>query len=601
MTNSRVCDERGKRGLSPIGLFVRRSATKPACFQHTNRAGVFPPGSRLHSFSRPAAPSNGRFRKTTHCGHLAGCRPPTTALEPTLERHRLMLAAVQTAPNVPDAKQGSLPNTLASQKNSLIKIKLALFKSVPYYAFHQHKTKHTIEGAMENQPTLQDVRNNLIATLYGIASTLDIQVREGAGAAMLGLPEGTPVCDFPDFANFDLSMFSFERDIKEVYSYAFHGELGVRGQYGISEDSEDGNIGRLAALCEIADYYQFNRNMEDFEDSVVGTDAANNHALKSMVKLAQARHNLDCSGSVSLQEIALLSGLNERSVRNAMYADGNAMLAAVRNEEGELVVNSQEALNWLKGRRNFKETVQIGTKRTLPASLASNEIMPFLNAEFHEFYHASNLEIPGHPDLFPKLSEEELITKNFANAANNIGWPPERLRKVLSQPIENLSPEDCPALSRMLYIDTTWLTAHVMQARFPDAMKELQPLVAAPKAAFSPLNEAEGTLEVVLTEAGIRNGYFDIERRYADRFFPADCFGSRGKENEGIKNVWLHHDGKGSPYDTNLRVKSEALVSPRKRFSAYFTAHSSKAGDVIRIKKVGERSYELTYLQKQGA
>ncbi len=452
---------------------------------------------------------------------------------------------------------------------------------------------------MENQPTLQDVRNNLIAMLYGIASTMDIQVREGAGAAMLGLPECMPVCNFPDFANFDLSKFSFERDIEDVYSYAFHGELGVRGQYGISDDSEDGNLGRLAALCEMAHYNHFFGHAEDFEDSVVGIDAANSDALKRMVDLAQARFNLDRSSSVSLQNIAVLSGLNERSVRNAMYADGNAMLAAVRNSEGELVVNSQEALNWLKGRRNFKETVQIGTRRELPPTLAANEIMPFLNAQFHEFYQVSNLEIPGRPDLFPKRSEGELLAQSFDNAAQRIGWTVERLGEVLSQPIENLSPEECPALSRMLYIDTTWLTAQVMQARFPDAMKELQPVVAVPKAAFSPLNEADGTLEVVLTEAGIRNGYFDIERRYADRFFPADCFGSRGKEEEGIKNVLLHHDGKGSPYDTNLRVKSEALVSPRKRFSAYFTAHSSKAGDVIRIQRIDERAYELTYLSQQ--
>lgn len=451
---------------------------------------------------------------------------------------------------------------------------------------------------MEKQPTTQDVRNNLIAILYGIASTLDIQVREGAGAAMLGLPEGTPVSHYPDFANFDLSKFSFARDIEEVYSYAFHGELGALGQYGISDDSEDGNLGRLAALCEIAGYDQFKRNIEDFEDSVIGTDAANNRALESMVKLAQARDSLDHSSTISLQNIAVLSGLNERSVRNAMYADGNSMLAAVRNAEGELVVNSQEALSWLKGRRNFKETVQIGTKRMLPATLGANEIMPFLNAQFHEFYQVKNLEISGHPGLFPKFSEEELMDRSFDNAANRIGWTAERLREVLSQPIEELSPEDCPALSRMLYIDTTWLTAQVMQARFPDAMKELQAVVALPTAAVSPLNEAEGTLEVVLTEAGIRNGYFDIERRFADRFFPADCFGSRGKEDEGIKNVLLHHDGKGSPYDTNLRVKSEALVSPRKRFSAYFTTHASKAGDVIRIKKIGERAYELTYLPK---
>ena len=453
---------------------------------------------------------------------------------------------------------------------------------------------------MENNPTVQDVRNNLIATLYGIASTLDIQIREGAGAAMLGLPEGTSVCDFPSFANFDLSKFSFERDIKDVYSYAFHGELGERGQYCMSDDSEDGNLGRLSALCEIADYNHFYGHAEDFEDSVVGIDAANSNALKRMVELALARFNLDHSSTVSLQNIAVLSGLNERSVRNAMYADGNSMLAAVRNSDGELVVNSQEALNWLKGRRNFKETVQIGTKRQLPSALAANEIMPFLNAQFNEFYQVSNLEIPGRPDLFPKQSEVELEAQSFENAANVVGWTAERLREVLSQPIETLSPEDCPALSRLFYLDTQWLTAQVMRARFPDAMKELQSVMAVPKIVVSPLNETDGTLDVVLTEAGIRNGYFDIERRYADRFFPADSFGSRGKEYEGNK-VFLHHDGKGSPYPSDLRVKSEALVSPRKRFSAYFTAHSSKAGDVIRIKRIDERAYELIYLQMQGA
>jgi len=453
---------------------------------------------------------------------------------------------------------------------------------------------------MENQPTLQDVRNNVIAILYGIASTLDIQVRQGAGAAMLGLPEGTDVCNFPDFAEFDLSKFILERDIEEVYSYAFHGELGTLGLYGISDDSEDGNLGRLAALCEIAGYGQFNRNMEDFEDSVIGTDAANNNALKRMVELAQARCSLDCSGFVSLQEIALLAGMNERSVRNAIYADGNSMLAAIRNQQGEFVVNSVEALNWLKGRRNFKETVQLGTIRKLPSSLAADEIMPFLNAQFLEFYQVGNMQLDGFPDLFPKRSNEELEAMSFSNAAHRIGWSVERLREVLSQPIEALSPEDCPALSRLLYLDTTWLTAQVMHARFPDAMKELQPVMVAPKVVVSPLNETEGTLDVVLTEAGIRNGYFDIERRYADRFFPADSFGSRGAEQKGI-DVFLHHDGKGSPYPSDFRVKSEALVSPRKRFSAYFTAHSSKAGDVIRIKKIDERAYELTYLQKQGA
>ena len=446
---------------------------------------------------------------------------------------------------------------------------------------------------MNDQPTLQDVRNNIIAILYGIASTLEITLREGAGTAMLGLPEG-PVCNFPDYADFDLSKFHLESDLDDVYRYAFQAELP---RHGISHDHEEGNLGRLADLCDIVATSAVNFNMYDFEDSVHGSDAVESHALKNMVALAQARLNLDESTSVSLGDIAILSGLNERSVRNAMHAKGSAMLVAVRNAEGELEVSSQEAINWLKGRRNFKETVRVGANRNLPEKLAPDEIMPFLNGVFGECFYASNHEIPGHPNMFKKRSAEELAAQNYAMAASRVGWAPERVREVLSKPIETLSPDDCPALSRMLRLDTAWLTRQVMQARFPDAMKELNPTLPAPKA-VSPLNEVEGTLEIVLTDAGIRNGYFDIERRYAERFFPADSFGNRGKAEEGIKNILLHHDSKGSPYDTNLRVKSESLVSPRKRFSAYFTAHTAKAGDVIRIKRITERAYELIYLTK---
>ena len=87
---------------------------------------------------------------------------------------------------------------------------------------------------MEANPTIHDVRNNFVAILYCIASTLDIQIREGAGAAMLGLPDGTPIYNWPNYADFDLSSFPLARDLEDVYSYAFHGELGRTGEYGIS-------------------------------------------------------------------------------------------------------------------------------------------------------------------------------------------------------------------------------------------------------------------------------------------------------------------------------------------------------------------------------
>ena len=133
-----------------------------------------------------------------------------------------------------------------------------------------------------------------------------------------------------------------------------------------------------------------------------------------------------------------------------------------------------------------------------------------------------------------------------------------------------------------------------MRARFPEAMKELAPPMPQVGAGASLFNEQENTLDAVLTEAGIRNGYFDIERRYADRFFPADSFGTKGAERFG-KDVLFHHDQKNTPYRTDVRIKSSALVSLRKRFSAYFKAHNAKPGDIMRIKRLGEREYRLIF------
>ncbi len=440
---------------------------------------------------------------------------------------------------------------------------------------------------INQQPTLEEVRNDLIAILYGIAATLDIQVREGAGAAMLCLPEGTPINNWPRYADFDLSQFSFDSDLNEIYRYAFHGEVGTRGRIGICDDSEEGNLGRLRSIEEIAGYGQFSRNMHDFEDENVGPEPAYYHALSLMVKLASARFALDSNRTISLSDIAMLAKINERSIRNALYAEGSAMLAAYRGEEGELIVDCSEALRWLKGRHNFQETVQIGSLQTnMPSQLSREELMPFLKSRFDAFYNGGY----GNTD-------EEAADSNFANAAMMIGWTQERLHETLTQPLDALSPDDCPLISRLLYLDTAWLTEQVLRARFPGAMQELKPTAGFQKTTASPLDEAAGTIDITLKDAGIRNGYFDIERRYADRFFPSDSFGSRNGDQPG-KTFSLIHDSKGSPYETDLRVKSQALVSPRKRFSAYFTAHSAKAGDVIRIKRTGDRTYELIFMPK---
>jgi hypothetical protein len=442
---------------------------------------------------------------------------------------------------------------------------------------------------MPKLPTLEETRTSATALLYVFAHTCDLHFRSGAGAAMLRLDDELPIQDWPAYADFDLSRIDATEALDSVYRYATYGEIDVPD---ISDDCEYGNLGTLKSLLEIcASSWLFDHNWGDVQDACGPNDEG--EALHRVVALASARHQLDYERHVTLANIALLADINERSVRNALHATGDAQLVASRNESGELVVERIEALRWLQRRPNFKPTVQVGSHgKEPPPALDINEIMPFLNARLREVWPMN---------LWPWLSDNPKDANSkeqmrFEEAAHRVGLPVEKVAPLFSQSVEALSPEDCPTLARILRLDTAWLTAQVMRARFPQAMKELQPIAIAPKVtAPSPYDEKAGILMVVLTEAGIRNGYFDIERRYADRFFPADSFGTRSGDHCG-KSVELHHDHKGSPYQTDIRVKTESLVSPRKRFSGYFNAHSAKAGDIIRIEKTGERAYTLIYL-----
>ena len=441
---------------------------------------------------------------------------------------------------------------------------------------------------MKNIPSLQEVRNDLVATLYCLAHTKDIQTRDGAGAAMLGLSSETHLGLWPAFADFDYSFVLRASSLETVYRYAFYGELD---NY-IDSDVEAGNVGRLLALLELSDSYVVARNSDDVSDLY---DMSDCRGLKQMVALAQARERLDDNYQISLADIALLAEITESTVRNALHAQGPSKLVASRDNAGDLIVDRSEALRWLRTRPNFSETVWTGASFEMPDHLAADEIMPFLKKRFHE-----RCSEPMPISLVEMIKPNpvcEVDPYKFASIRSNISG--ERLRAIFEQSIDTLD-DFPPALGRLLSIDTRWLFEEIRRARCPDVMKNQQLGVSAPAVAnVSPFIEEEGVLDVTLTDAGIRNGYFDMERRYADRLFPADSFGSKGNEDKGVE-LLLHHDCKKSPYESDLRVKSKAIVSFRKRFSAYFTAHASKAGDVIRIKKTGDRSFELTYLPKTG-
>lgn len=103
-----------------------------------------------------------------------------------------------------------------------------------------------------------------------------------------------------------------------------------------------------------------------------------------------------------------------------------------------------------------------------------------------------------------------------------------------------------------------------------------------------------GYIEAVLNEAAIRNGNLDFINPPIG-FFPADCFGTRSAEDKG-KLIRLRVNGE--LVETDIRQKSNSIVSPRKRFYALFqhTFHA-KPGDKVRLVRLGEREYDFQYLR----
>lgn len=114
-------------------------------------------------------------------------------------------------------------------------------------------------------------------------------------------------------------------------------------------------------------------NQARWDAEFYGTDSLS-PSLEHVFKLGAIRARLDCDtlsevayealpevlrdtsvGHLFLHEIAFLAGMTEKAVRNATQPTASDRLIT-RKEGARTVVDSHEALRWLKGRRNFVQT-----------------------------------------------------------------------------------------------------------------------------------------------------------------------------------------------------------------------------------------------------
>jgi len=424
------------------------------------------------------------------------------------------------------------------------------------------------------------LETELAGLFAGTAVMLEDCYLEGSGRRMLGILDAAP--GFISIESVDVKSTRIGRMLPVWHAYAFDGlELaGFDASRWRLADSALERLNDLLGLLRSGDAY--------FEDCLqtAGVDdplQTRGH-LAELLKRVQARLSLDSGQPVSVEELAALAEMSDRSVRNALSAEGGARLQA--DDSGR--VSNEEALRWLAGRRNFKPT----QRRVMPDQLATMtdmlfaaEIPRFVETRLHQLsatwgdYHAQFHGVPN------PLAHE---------AARRSGLVPARIEAAVTLPL-TIKPEECLPLARVLEVEPAWFTYQVMVALFPDQIDMLlnPGSWAAPETAAACGADAPNSVIVELTESMLKHGYLDIPISAKD-LFPDSDFGSKGTGFEGtpVDIVFGSHRA-----TTDIRMKSSKTLAPRKRFNAWFnTELRAKPGDRIRLDKVSDSEFTLTFL-----
>lgn len=156
----------------------------------------------------------------------------------------------------------------------------------------------------------------------------------------------------------------------DCYDYAVNGRLSL-AKHGVEQSKLNDNWNRLATVVLSA-----RPAIEVFSPHVRGREMILPKGLEHILLRALIRVRLDLDthpkfqdddalpmflggedncGYLTLKEIAVLGQMTERAVRNAAQPTAADQLRT-RKEGNQTVVDSAEALRWLKGRRGFIAT-----------------------------------------------------------------------------------------------------------------------------------------------------------------------------------------------------------------------------------------------------
>lgn len=445
-----------------------------------------------------------------------------------------------------------------------------------------------MKDTKEIKPNLKQVGTELKGLFAAAAVAMNECFYPKSGNRLLGVSEESSLIGAAEHV--DLEKTNIGRYLPIYFAYAYDGRLIPGYEDEIQQYGEN-----IEKLVDFVQMFPTDGSYFDLCLDVVGIDPDDDTGyLDDMLGRLKARANLDNGDSLALGEIAILADMNERSVRNALTSDGENRLTL--NAKG--TVDNDVAQRWLKARRGFKATERRNFPESLsecPDELDALEIPPFVANRIGKrfgknMFDSVALSTASSPDVDGAYVEYPEILLRAAK----IAWlPPEAIQGAMQQPLR-IKPEECMGLAKAIAVDPVWFTMQVMRALYPTQMD----MLLNPNH-YSLANDdvvLEGkSVDVILTEAMIKHGYLDLPA-HAKPLFPKDCFGSR-QEGDAGASVTLRYGNQ--EIQTDIRVKSEQTISPRKRFTAWFQKELSAApGDRIRFSQVTDRLFELTHLPK---
>lgn len=245
----------------------------------------------------------------------------------------------------------------------------------------------------------------------------------------------------------DIDSLSISQTMKALYRY------GVEGIYPTGAHLDDVLMDGI-----------------DFVESVRGaarTDINNSYGEGNgicglVVDRALARWRLAGSEDLSFREVALLCGLDERTVRNAASAKSKGRLNTTVNAEGKTMISATDAYAWMSTKKGFKPTAYPNDdSRRSDDELGSSEDFFIYIREKREELGLSCEEAGTALGVFNGV--HCWVKMENGGRPPELGW--------------------LPKLSEVLKVDEAWLTKAVMKIFYPRQLSQLVSSVAGEQSA----------------------------------------------------------------------------------------------------------------------